>query len=42
MERPNNNLLIVENALGLDIDVFQGLAYHVIIWHESRPHNYFV
>ena len=39
-KRTNNNLLMVDDAPGLYVDVFQGPTYHIVIRHDSRPHNY--
>jgi hypothetical protein len=41
-ERVNNDLLMVDDAPGLDINVLQGRAYHVVIRHESWSCHYFV
>ena len=41
-ERDNNDLLVVDDAPGLHIDVFQNPTYHVIIWHELRSCSYFM
>jgi hypothetical protein len=41
-ERVDGNLLMVDDAPGLDVNMFQGPTYHVVIRHESRSCNYLV
>ena len=31
-----DNLLMVDDALGMDVNVFQGLAYNIVVRHDSR------
>jgi hypothetical protein len=41
-ERADNDLLMVDDAPGLDVNVLQGPTYHVVIRHEPQPCRYFV
>jgi hypothetical protein len=34
LERADKNLLMVDDSLGLDVNVLQGPTYHVVIRHE--------
>ena len=30
-----DNLLMVDDAPGMDVNMFQGLAYHIVVRHDS-------
>jgi hypothetical protein len=31
----DDNLLMVDDAPGMDVNMFQGLAYHIVVRHDS-------
>jgi len=39
LERADDYLPVVDDASGLDVDMFQIPAYHIVIWHDSWLHN---
>ena len=38
----DDNLLMVDDPPGMDVNLFQGLAYHIVVRHDSRPCFYLV
>jgi hypothetical protein len=38
----DDNLLMVDDAPGMDVNLFQGLAYHIVVRHDSWPCCYLV
>ena len=42
LEISDNDLLMVDDAFGLDVNVLQGPAYHVVIRHEPQMCRYYV
>jgi hypothetical protein len=38
-KRVNDDLLVVDDAPGLDVDMFQSSAYHIVVRYDSWPCN---
>jgi len=38
----DENMLMVDDAPGMDVNMFQGPTYHVVIRHEPQPCSYLV